>query len=98
AAATLRSVPLADRQNAAMSSMTLAPTLVRTRPVVREVVLFLAGVALVALAAQISIPLPFTPVPITGQTFAALLVGGAYGARRGAGVLTGYLVIGAVGL
>lgn len=38
-----------------------------------DAVLVLGGAGLVALAAQVSIPLPFTPVPITGQTFAVVL-------------------------
>jgi biotin transport system substrate-specific component len=50
-----------------------------------------------AAAAQIAIPLPFTPVPLTGQTFAALLVGGAYGAPRAATAMLAYLAIGAAG-
>lgn len=50
-----------------------------------------AGVALISLAAQFSIHLPFTPVPITGQTFAVLLVGAGLGAVRGG--LTGGLYV-----
>lgn len=42
-----------------------------------KLVLVLAGSALIALAAQIRIPLPFSPVPVTGQTFAVLLVAAA---------------------
>jgi len=64
----------------------------------RELGLLLAGSLLVALFAQVRIPLPFTPVPITGQTFAVLLVGAALGARRGAAALTLYLLEGALGL
>jgi len=45
----------------------------------RDVLLISAGVLVVAASAQIVIPLPFTPVPITGQTFGVLLVGGALG-------------------
>ena len=53
---------------------------------------------LVAAFAQIAIRLPFTPVPITGQTLAVLLTGGALGARRGAGSLAFYMVWGMVGI
>jgi biotin transport system substrate-specific component len=53
------------------------------------------GAALIALAAQISIALPFTPVPITGQTFAVLLVGASLGAFRGGASALLYLAIGA---
>ncbi|MDP9266145.1 MAG: biotin transporter BioY [Chloroflexota bacterium] len=58
----------------------------------------LAGSALIGLAARVAIPLPFSPVPITGQTFAVLLVGAALGARLGAAALTAYLVEGLLGL
>ena len=56
------------------------------------------GVALVALAAQIAIPLPGTPVPMTLQPLAVLLVGGWLGAGLGAGSLVCYLALGAAGL
>ena len=48
--------------------------------------------------AQVKIPLPVTPVPLTGQTFAVLLVGAVLGSRRGAASLLLYLAQGAVGL
>jgi biotin transport system substrate-specific component len=62
----------------------------------RHVVLILIGALVVALTAQIAIRLPIgeTPVPITGQTFGVLLVGGALGLRRGALALLLYLVMG----
>ena len=56
----------------------------RVAPIVRDGV-FVAGFAvLTALFAQIRVDLGFTPVPITGQTFAVLLAGTALGWRRGA--------------
>jgi biotin transport system substrate-specific component len=56
------------------------------------------GAALItALAAQIAIPLPWSPVPITGQTFAVLLSGAVLGARRGFLAQALYLGIGALG-
>lgn len=60
--------------------------------------LILGGSALVALSAYVRVDLPFTPVPITGQTFAVLLTGVTLGARRGALSLLLYLIEGAVGL
>ncbi|HSH77808.1 MAG TPA: biotin transporter BioY [Herpetosiphonaceae bacterium] len=54
--------------------------------------------AFVALSARIAIPLPFTEVPLTGQTLAVLLTGGVLGSRRGALALLLYLVEGAIGL
>lgn len=67
----------------------------------RAVVTFalMVGFALLtALAAQISFRLPFTPVPITGQTFAVLLTGAALGSWIGAGSQLLYVLLGAVGL
>jgi biotin transporter BioY len=56
------------------------------------------GAVLVAAAAQISVPLPGTPVPMTLQPMAVLLVGGLLGARFGALSMILYLAMGAVGL
>lgn len=83
-------------------SQTAYPTLVQAlwphADVKRRVLLVLAGSVLVALAARVTIPLPFTPVPITGQTFAVLLVGALLGSRAGAAAMITYLVEGAMGL
>lgn len=65
---------------------------------VRDVVAIVGFALLTALAAQISIPLGFTPVPVTGQTFAVLLAGGVLGSRRGALSMGLYVVLGAIGL
>lgn len=64
----------------------------------RELALVIGGVILTAAAAQLVVPLPFTPVPITGQTFAVLLLGFAYGPTRGAVTLGTYVMIGAAGV
>src|SRR5260221_739162 len=48
-----------------------------------DVVLVALGAGLIAASAQVSLSLPFTPVPITGQTFAVLLVGASDGTFRG---------------
>src|SRR3989454_2808221 len=56
------------------------------------------GAALVAAAAQISVPLPGTPVPVTLQPLAVLVVGGLLGAPLGAASLLLYLALGAAGL
>ncbi len=62
-------------------------------------VALMTGFALfTALAAQIVIPVPGTPVPITGTTFAVLLTGAALGSRMGAGSMTLYWGLGAIGL
>ncbi|HEX8981993.1 MAG TPA: biotin transporter BioY [Ktedonobacterales bacterium] len=60
----------------------------------REVALAALGVILLALSARVIIPLPFTPVPITGQTFMVLLLAAAYGWRRGLATVTLYLLAG----
>lgn len=79
----------------------LTPVVWRRRETARlllDTVAVLAGSALVALTAQLAIPLPFTPVPITAQTFAVLLVGAVLGSRRGALAMAVYLAQGAAGL
>ncbi len=53
--------------------------------------------ALVALAAQVAIPVPFSPVPMTLQGLAVILVGGLFGSAIGAGAMLLYLVAGAFG-
>lgn len=60
--------------------------------------LILLGSLVVAATAQVSVPLPFSPVPITGQTLGVLLVGMALGSRRGALALLAYLAEGLAGL
>lgn len=60
--------------------------------------LVLGGSFLIALSAQIAIPLPFSPVPITGQTFAVLVVGMLLGRWRGTAAIFAYLVEGSLGL
>lgn len=64
----------------------------------REAALVLGGAGLTGLAAQISVPVHGSPVPVTGQTFGVLLVGAALGARRGAASMALYLVAGFVGV
>ena len=64
----------------------------------RTVALVVAFSLLTALSAQVVIPLPFTPVPVTGQTFAVLLTGALLGSRLGALAMIAYLVEGAAGL
>jgi len=82
-----------------MSTLALAVSPAKVRPrVAWRVFLALAGSWLVAGLAQLEIKLPFTPVPITGQTLGVLLVGTAYGWRLGALTLLLYLAEIAVGL
>ncbi len=57
-----------------------------------------AGTALLAVSARLRIELGFSPVPITGQTFAVLLIGAVYGSRLGAATILAYLAEGISGL
>jgi biotin transport system substrate-specific component len=66
--------------------------------VLRKSIAVVCGAALVTLAAQIAVPLPGTPVPMTLQPLAVLLVGGLLGARLGAASLILYLALGIAGL
>ena len=82
---------------------TLAPAIsIRYFPRVaswmRNLILIILGSLFVAVLAQVVIPLPFTPVPITVQTFGVLLVGAALGSKRGSASLALYLAEGAIGL
>ena len=70
----------------------------RSTSIPARLALMLLGTALMALAAQIKIPLPWTPVPITGQTFGALALGATLGAETGAGSILLYLLLGAAGV
>lgn len=63
-----------------------------------DTALVLGGAALTGIAAQIAVPVPGSPVPVTGQTFAALLVGTALGARRGFLALAVYALAGMAGV
>lgn len=64
----------------------------------KEVMLILIGSIFMAAAAQIRIPLPFSPVPITGQTFAVLLLAALYGSKRGPATVITYLALGVAGM
>ncbi len=66
----------------------------RTLRISRDAALIIGGCLFTALLAQVKIPLGFTPVPITGQTFAVLLVGATLGSWRGGAALLLYLVAG----
>ena len=73
----------------------LFPVRESSRKWIRDAILVLGFALVTALLARVSIPLGFTPVPITGQTLAVLLTGAALGSRRGASSMTLYLVAGA---
>ena len=72
----------------------LFPAHETSRKWIRDVILVLGFALFTALLARVSIPLGFTPVPITGQTLAVLLTGAALGSRRGASSMALYMVAG----
>jgi biotin transport system substrate-specific component len=63
-----------------------------------DVALVVAGALLMGGLANVSVQLPFTPVPVTGQTLGVLLVGGALGSLLGGVSMLLYLALGAIGL
>lgn len=75
---------------------TLADLLPRTR--IRTIALVVGFALITAVAAQITIPLPWTPVPLTGTTFAVLLAGAALGWRAGAASQILYNLLALAGL
>ena len=81
-----------------LASTLYARSFPRTAAWLRDLLLILAGVLFLAALAQVEIVLPFTPIPITGQTFGVLLIGAALGSKRGAASILAYITGGALGL
>ena len=75
----------------------LRPTM-RRSALLYDAALVLGASLVIALSAQVAIQLPFSPVPITGQTMAVLLVGALLGSRRGALAVLAYIAEGLAGL
>ncbi len=96
-----RSQPAAERF-LHVQAVHRAPTLIDValpgKGVLRDIALIVGFSLLVAAFAQIAVNLPFTTVPLTGQTLAVLLTGGALGAWRGAASLGLYAVWGTIGI
>jgi biotin transport system substrate-specific component len=82
--------------NPSIAPRVLADTIAGTR--VRDALLVVGGAILVGLSAQVSVLLPFTPVPFTMQTFAVLLVGAGLGWQRALPSMLLYLAAGSVGV
>ena len=89
-----------------MSTLTVAPAAARENRVLadrlggtiaREITLIAAGTLALIVLARISIPLPFTPVPVSLGTLGALSVGTALGARRGLVSVAAYALLGIAG-
>lgn len=76
----------------------LALTALPSRSALAQALLVVGGAAFVAVMAQARVALPFTPVPLTGQTFAVLMTGALLGSRLGAASMLAYLAAGLFGL
>jgi biotin transport system substrate-specific component len=83
---------------ASVRTLTLADAALPRADFLRNTLLLVGASLVTALAARIAFPLPWTPVPVTGQTFAVLLTGMVLGSRRGFLALVLYLAEGAAGL
>jgi biotin transport system substrate-specific component len=79
-------------------TLTLADAAIPHASALRDATLILGASLVTALAAQIAVPVPWSPVPMTGQTFAVLLTGAVLGARRALLAQILYLIEGASGL
>lgn len=84
--------------SASVRPLTLADVAVPRPGLAHHVLLVTAASVFTALAAQLEVRLPFTPVPVTGQTFAVLLTGALLGARRAFWAQALYLAEGCAGL
>ncbi len=97
-------IPRLDRSTVEERGLTIADFLVpirlgeRVNARVRDISLVVAGALLIYLTARIVFLVPGSPVPITGQTFGVLLVGGALGFRRGLVGVALYVLLGVIGL
>ncbi|MGK5530765.1 biotin transporter BioY [Streptomyces sp. URMC 129] len=75
----------------------LLPAATAPRARIRDAALIAGGAVLTGAAAQIAVPVPGSPVPVTGQTFAALLIGASFGAHRALLSLLLYALAGMAG-
>jgi biotin transporter BioY len=70
----------------------------RTRGIMYDAIVVICGSLILCLSAQVKVYLPISPVPITGQTFAVLMLAALLGSRRGVLAIIAYLIEGASGL
>ncbi len=70
----------------------------RRRAVFYDIAVVIGGSVLIGLCAQVKVLLPFSPVPVTGQTFAVLMIGTLLGSWRGSLCVLTYIVQGLAGL
>ena len=87
-----------DTQVLGQQIRSIAPEKDQGREIAKQVAIVIAASLFVALCARVTVPLPFTPVPLTLQNFGVLAVGLLLGSRRGFAALALYLVEGTFGL
>ncbi|MFJ7419474.1 biotin transporter BioY [Streptomyces uncialis] len=92
----MSTAPISVRPGEVLADLLPASSVARAR--VRDAVLVVGGAALTGIAAQLVVPVPGSPVPVTGQTFAALLVGTSLGAGRAFLALALYALVGMAGM
>jgi biotin transport system substrate-specific component len=80
-----------------MSSVTLTKTILPRSSALTKALLITGGAVFLSLLAQVSIPVPGSPVPVTGQTLGVLLLATAYGANMGLATFALYLLAGFAG-
>ncbi len=81
-----------------VATTTLCATVFPRSTVMTKAGFVIAGVAFLSLLAQIAIPVPGSPVPVTGQTLGVLLLATSYGATLGTTTFLFYLLVGALGV
>jgi len=79
------------------ASTTLRTAVFPRTSAVTNVVAVASGVTFLAILAQIALPIPGSPVPVTGQTLGVLLIGASYGSRLGVTTFLTYLLVGMAG-
>jgi biotin transport system substrate-specific component len=83
----------------AATSQALVPNLLNrfSTKLLGNISAWFLGIILLSALAQVAIPLPWTPVPITGQTFAVAFISLSWGRKQAISILLGYLALGALG-
>ncbi|MEO0010969.1 MAG: hypothetical protein RIQ39_558 [Actinomycetota bacterium] len=79
------------------STATLRTAVVPRSTALTHALFIVGGVAFISAMAQVSVPVPGSPVPVTGQTLATLLVGTTYGARLAVTTFATYILAGIAG-
>jgi len=80
-----------------LHSASLRATVFPRSTALTQALFVMGGIGFISLLAQVAIPVPGSPVPVTGQTLAVLLIGTTYGARLGLMTFATYLLAGVAG-